>query len=144
MPAAERLTRSLVDRLRRDFTGSGLPADQLRLVRASEWDEIVPAIGGRATGAYSVSEYVLLVGRRSFVLDLSVPAQAIAAAASALADDVMDQAGRPWPELTAGGVLEARVDELGEAVWASATGVLCPIGYLQQALGRTGLIRSLP
>jgi hypothetical protein len=111
---------------------------EIRAIPAREWDQQVLAV--EASGGYSQGEWVVISGGRSFLIDLTDPARAEVEAASALADDVMDELNRPWPELVTGGVLETQVDELGVAVWSHPSGIACPVGYLQQALGSAGLI----
>ena len=58
-------------------------------------------------------------------------------------DDAMDHLNRPWPELVSPAVvLQPRIDERGEAVWASDDGsVQCPVGQLQSTFGVPGLLR---
>jgi hypothetical protein len=87
---------------------------------------------------------VCVAGGHSFPVSLrSGIAEAVVAVASALQDDAMDHLNRPWPELVSPAVvLQPRIDERGEAVWASDDGsVRCPVGQLQSTFGVPGLLK---
>jgi hypothetical protein len=134
----DRAVGTLIAKLRRDFALRTRAGIEIRAIPAAEWDQHVPPV--EPSDPYSDTEWVVMSGGRSFLVDLADPARAEAEAASALADDVMDDLNRPWPALATGGVLQASVDELGIAVWAHPSGLTCPVGYLQQALGAAGLL----
>jgi hypothetical protein len=87
---------------------------------------------------------VCVAGGHSFPVSLrSGVEEAAVAVASALQDDAMDHLNRPWPELVSPAVvLQPRLDERGEAIWASDDGsVRCPVGQLRSAFGAPGLLR---
>jgi hypothetical protein len=134
----DRVVDTLIAKLRRDFDLPTRAGIEIHAIPASEWDQRVPPV--EMSDRYSDTEWVVISGGRSFLVDLADPARAEAKAASALADDVMDDLNRPWPELATGGVLQTSVDELGIAVWADPSGLTCPVGYLQQTLGTAGLL----
>jgi hypothetical protein len=134
----DRAAETLIAKIRRDFALPSRAGIETRVIPACEWDQQVPPV--EASDGYSQSEWVVISGGRSFLVDLADPARAEAEAASALADEVMDELDRPWPELARGGVLETEVDQLGIAVWSHSSGIACPIGYLQQTLGAAGLL----
>lgn len=83
---------------------------------------------------------VIAIGGRCFVAGLTRGVEAACAySADALADDVMDLLGRPWPELRlrdGGGVLRADVDSAGIACWFLGESAACPIGSLRELFDR--------
>jgi hypothetical protein len=66
-------------------------------------------------------------------------AHALAEIASKIQDDVIDELGRGWPELSLdgafGGVLSPGVDDSGEASWFGAGAPVCQVGELSSVLG---------
>ncbi|HEX8497262.1 MAG TPA: hypothetical protein VF661_08720 [Actinomycetales bacterium] len=125
----------MLDRLGRriddDFGPAGLPP--VRFLDQQDWDTEVPSIVQvEQEPTADATDVVCVCGGRSFLVHLHHGLEsAVAAVASALQDDVMDQLNRPWPVAAGGAVLQPAVDRSGLAVWATADGVLrCPVGYL--------------
>jgi hypothetical protein len=96
-----RVVETLIAKLRRDFDLPTRAGIEIHAIPASEWDQRVPPV--ELSDRYSDTEWVVISGGRSFLVDLADPARAEANAASALADDVMDDLNRSWPELSTGG-----------------------------------------
>lgn len=74
-------------------------------------------------------------GTHTFRLTASSLEELLVAVAAAVQDDVMDELGRPWPEVTGSGgafsgVLTPSMDEAGRAVWSDGKGTVVRVGNL--------------
>ena len=58
----------------------------------------------------------------------------LVAIADALAVLVMDELGRPWPDLEGIGVLEVELDDQGRVSWARNGQAVCTVGRLASAI----------
>lgn len=147
-PRTVELLREVRRRVDADFAESALGYSGLTFITYAEWLAGTPPV--HPDDAPPVDDDfhddpVCVAGGHSFRVSLrSGVAGAIVAVASALQDDVMDHLNRPWPELVSPAVvvLQPRIDERGEAVWASEDGsVRCPVGELQSTFGVPGLLK---
>jgi hypothetical protein len=128
-----------------DFLQARVRADFVGTVAAAVTLRFDPAFSNRPGNAAPGPDHlVATAGGHTFSIDLKHGVEdAASRIASGLQDDVMDDLGRPWPELIRPdgqplGVLEPGGDAI--ACWSLRATPFCAIGHLHAAVKAAGLV----
>lgn len=114
------------------------PLTILHRMTSAEVGASLPALAGSALDPPEANEFLVQFGTHWFrYLSEGTEASLAAGVLSQIQDDIIDELGRPWPELTIenryAGILEPSPSGVG--IWTAATGYSCPIGALGAAFG---------
>ncbi len=130
-------------RITADLLPLSLPFEEVQIVRPATGESAgSPARDFLDLAAAEIDGDDVFVQRRGhwFRVAAPEPAQALCDIMFQLQDDVMDELGRPWPEVTDDdgahlAVLTPSLGEGGFAEWSDGKGTRCPIGELSSTFG---------
>jgi hypothetical protein len=132
--------RDALERIRRDFQGVSESLSSIAFVYTTDTGS-VGETGARTgdddasvDGGWPPGSLLVRTPTRTFLVEYDSEAELVASVADVLVDEVMDDVGHPWPQLTVSDRSTSMTPLVidGEAVWGGGNTAVCLIGELTE------------